>query len=96
MCVSVNDKMLSRWLGYALAARLDGNLVRGLLPGRGLGVVGCAASAPLEDVQSGRTLDLRVAGVVLVSRLGGPQRQAGFGLWRWRLIRRPGQRRSRV
>ena len=35
VCVCVSDRMLSRWLGYALAARLDGNLVRGLLPGAG-------------------------------------------------------------
>lgn len=35
VCVCVNDEPLSRWLGYALAARLDGNLVRGLLPGPG-------------------------------------------------------------
>lgn len=35
VCVRVNDKMLWCWLGYALAARLDGNLVRGLLPGPG-------------------------------------------------------------
>ena len=35
VCVRVNDERLSRWLGYALAARLDANLVRGLLPGAG-------------------------------------------------------------
>ena len=35
VCVCVNEEMLSRWLGYALAARLDGNLLRGLLPGPG-------------------------------------------------------------
>lgn len=33
--VSANDERLSRWLGHALAARLDSNLVRGLLPGAG-------------------------------------------------------------
>ena len=32
---SVNDESLSRWLGNALAARLDPNLVQGLLPGAG-------------------------------------------------------------
>ena len=35
VCVCVNEEMLSRWLGSALAARLDSNLVRGLLPGPG-------------------------------------------------------------
>ena len=35
VCVCVNEEMLLRWLGYALAARLDGNLLRGLLPGPG-------------------------------------------------------------
>ena len=35
VCVCVNEEVLSRWLGFALAARLDGNLVRGLLPGPG-------------------------------------------------------------
>ena len=35
VCVCVNDVLLSRWLGFALAARLDANLVRGLLPGPG-------------------------------------------------------------
>ena len=35
VCVCVREEMLSRWLGYALAARLDANLVRGLLPGPG-------------------------------------------------------------
>lgn len=33
VCVCVDNEMLSRWLGFALAARLDANLVRGLLPG---------------------------------------------------------------
>ncbi len=35
VCVCVDEELLSRWLGYGLAARLDGNLVRGLLPGPG-------------------------------------------------------------
>ena len=35
VCSCVNEEMLSRWLGYGLAARLDANLVRGLLPGPG-------------------------------------------------------------
>ena len=35
VCVCVNDVLLSRWLGFALAVRLDANLVRGLLPGPG-------------------------------------------------------------
>lgn len=35
VCVCMNEEMLSRWLGFALAARLDSNLVRGLLPGPG-------------------------------------------------------------
>ena len=35
VCVCVNEELLSRWLGFALAARLDANLVRGLLPGPG-------------------------------------------------------------
>ena len=35
VCVCVNEEMLSRWLGFALSARLDANLVRGLLPGPG-------------------------------------------------------------
>lgn len=35
VCVCVNEEMLSRWLGFALAVRLDSNLVRGLLPGPG-------------------------------------------------------------
>ena len=35
VCVCVSEELLSRWLGFALAARLDGNLVRGLLPGPG-------------------------------------------------------------
>ena len=35
VCVCVSEEMLSRWLGFALAARLDANLVRGLLPGPG-------------------------------------------------------------
>ena len=48
VCVCVNEEMLSRWLGFALAARLDANLVRGLLPG--LGVVACVAQAALADV----------------------------------------------
>lgn len=34
-CVCAEDEMLSRWLGYALSARLDANLVPGLLPGPG-------------------------------------------------------------
>ena len=34
-CVCANDETLSRWLGYALSARLDANLVPGLLPGPG-------------------------------------------------------------
>ena len=33
--VCMNDPMLLRWLGFALAARLEANLVRGLLPGPG-------------------------------------------------------------
>ena len=35
VCVCVNEEVLSRWLGFALAARLDENLLRGLLPGPG-------------------------------------------------------------
>ena len=35
VCVCMNEEMLSRWLESALAARLDPNLVRGLLPGPG-------------------------------------------------------------
>ena len=35
VCVCANEEMLSRWLGFALAARLGANLVRGLLPGPG-------------------------------------------------------------
>ena len=35
VCVCVSEELLSRWLGFALAARLDANLVRGLLPGPG-------------------------------------------------------------
>ena len=35
VCVCMNAEMLSRWLGNALAARLDANLARGLLPGPG-------------------------------------------------------------
>ncbi len=35
VCVCVREEMLLRWLGYALAARLDANLVWGLLPGPG-------------------------------------------------------------
>ena len=35
VCVCVSEEMLSRWLGFALAARLGVNLVRGLLPGPG-------------------------------------------------------------
>ena len=35
VCVCMNEEMLSRWLGSALAARLGPNLVRGLLPGPG-------------------------------------------------------------
>ena len=35
VCVCVSDELLSRWLGFVLAARLDPNLVRGLLPGPG-------------------------------------------------------------
>ena len=35
VCVCVSEEMLSRWLGFALSARLDANLVRGLLPGPG-------------------------------------------------------------
>ena len=34
-CVCVNDEKLSHWLGFALSARLDPNLARGLLPGPG-------------------------------------------------------------
>ena len=33
VCVCSTNEMLSRWLGFALAARLGANLVRGLLPG---------------------------------------------------------------
>ena len=35
VCVCVNEELLSRWLGFAMAARLDGNLLRGWLPGPG-------------------------------------------------------------
>ena len=35
VCVCSDDDGLSRWLGWALSARLDANLVRGLLPGPG-------------------------------------------------------------
>ena len=35
VCVCVNDERFSRWLGFALSARLDANLVRGLLQGPG-------------------------------------------------------------
>ena len=35
VCACANNEMLSRWLGFALAARLGANLVRGLLPGPG-------------------------------------------------------------
>ena len=35
VCVCMHEEMLSRWLEFALAARLDPNLVRGLLPGPG-------------------------------------------------------------
>ena len=35
VCVCVVDEALSRWLRFELAARLDSNLVRGLLPGPG-------------------------------------------------------------
>ena len=35
VCVCVNDGLLSSWLQYGLSARLDANLVRGLLPGPG-------------------------------------------------------------
>ena len=35
VCACVNDEMLSRWLGFALSARLNSNLVRWLLPGPG-------------------------------------------------------------
>ena len=35
VCVCANNEMLSRWLGFELAARLGANLVRGLLPGPG-------------------------------------------------------------
>ncbi|MYK76485.1 MAG: HEAT repeat domain-containing protein [Acidimicrobiaceae bacterium] len=35
VCVCVSDKLLTSWLGYALSARLNGNLVEGLLPGPG-------------------------------------------------------------
>ena len=33
VCVCMNNETLSRWLGFALSARLEANLVRGLLPG---------------------------------------------------------------
>ena len=35
VCVCMNDELLSRWLGYVLAGRLEANLVWGLLPGPG-------------------------------------------------------------
>ena len=35
VCACANDEMLSRWLGFELAARLGANLVPGLLPGPG-------------------------------------------------------------
>ena len=35
VCVCSNDEMLSRWLEFELAARLESNLVQGLLPGAG-------------------------------------------------------------
>lgn len=35
VCSCVDEEMLSRWLRHGLAARLDANLVRGLLPGPG-------------------------------------------------------------
>lgn len=36
VCVCVDDDRLSRWLGFALSARLNGCLVEGRLPGPGL------------------------------------------------------------
>ena len=37
VCACCDDERLSRWLGWVLSARLDANLVRGLLPGPGWG-----------------------------------------------------------
>ena len=51
VCVCVSEEMLSRWLGFALSARLDANLVRWFVAGPGLGVVACTAPAPLGDIR---------------------------------------------
>ena len=78
VCVYVSEELLLRWLWFALAARLDGNLVRRLLPGppllcpkisRRQSVVGSARS---RDVSGVGAFEFREV-------LGAALERSGFG-----------------
>ena len=93
VCVCVSEEMLSRWLGFALSARLDANLVRGC----------CRARAGRRGMRrtgaAGRHSTVTSTGSLSCPRGSGrgwrPTATSGFGPWRLRLIRRPGPECSR-
>ena len=95
VCVCANNELLSRWLGFVLAARLGANLVRGLLPGAGW----VSWSVPHRRRYVAWDRDQYWISELPKRRSGRGWRRTkmhNFGLRRRRLIRRRGPKFSSV